>query len=75
MLVILGLISGCTGLHIRTDNWGEGLSEMAQDKARGDCRVYTGYTEYRDCIAKVNKNYEDWRSQQGRPEENAAPKK
>lgn len=75
MLVVLGLLGGCASFHFRTDNWGIGLSEMAQDGARIDCQTHIVYTEYRDCIARVNKNYDDWRSQQMRSEKNTKPEK
>ena len=75
MLVVLGLMGGCADFHFHTDDWGIGLSEMAQDKARIDCRAHIDNTEYRDCIARVNKNYDDWRSQQVRSEKNTKPEK
>ena len=54
MLVVLGLLGGCADMD---------LTGMGQERARSECQVHRDNTEYRDCIARVNKDYDELRSQ------------
>jgi hypothetical protein len=56
MLVVLGLLGGCA-------DSGFDLSGIGQDRACAECQAHRDNTEYRDCIARVNKDYDDLRSQ------------
>lgn len=61
MLVVLGffpgLLGGCAGID---------LSDMGQGRAQIECQAHRDNTEYRDCIARVNKNYDEWRWQRSK---------
>lgn len=52
MLVVLGLLGGCADMD---------LTGMGQERARSECQVHRDNTEYRDCVARVNKDYDELR--------------
>lgn len=54
MLVVLGLLGGCADID---------LTDMGQGRAQIECQTRRDNTEYRDCMARVNKSYDDLRSQ------------
>jgi hypothetical protein len=56
MLVVFSLLGGCADSGID-------LTGMGQDRAQAECQAHRDNTEYRDCIARVNKEYDDLRSQ------------
>ena len=64
MLIVLGLLGGCADID---------LTDMGQGRAQIECQAHRDNTEYRDCIARANKNYDDWRSQ--RSEKDSKPEK
>lgn len=54
MPVVLGLLGGCAGFD---------LSDMGQGRAQLECQSHRDNTEYRDCIARVNREYDELRLQ------------
>lgn len=64
MLVVLGLLSGCADSGID-------LTGMGQNRARSECQAHLDNTEYRDCMARVNKSYDDLRSERSEKDNKA----
>lgn len=62
-LIICTALPGCADLRFRgvSDNL---LTDMGQQKAKNDCLVYKDQTQYRDCVARVNKDYEELKARQ-----------
>ena len=62
-LTLCTALPGCAELRFRgvSDNL---LTDMGQQKAKNDCLVYKDQTQYRDCVARVNKDYEELKARQ-----------